>query len=112
MTGVKVKFMSLNLLNTYHSVKITDGSHSLVLGNGVVHATSSLTITDVLYVPKFSISLLSINQFTKHNIYKITFPLFIVFQGLSTGRRIGSGRERGDMYYLDDRVTPIVLVAD
>jgi len=49
MAGIKEKIMSLNLSNTYPSVKITDGSHSLVLGNGVVHATSSLTLADVLY---------------------------------------------------------------
>jgi len=46
----------------------------LVLGNGVVQATPSLTLTDILYVPRFSFSLLSISQFTKHNNYKI--PLF------------------------------------
>jgi len=34
-----------------------------------------------------------------------------VFQDLSTGRRIGSGHERGGMYYLDDRVTPNGLLA-
>jgi len=34
-----------------------------------------------------------------------------VFQDLSTGKGIGSGHERGDIYYLDDRVTPTGLVA-
>jgi len=45
MTSNKENFMSLNLSNTYPSVKIVDGSHSPVLGGGVVHATLSLTIT-------------------------------------------------------------------
>ena len=35
-----------------------------------------------------------------------------MFQDLTTRRMIGSGRERGDMYYLDDSVSPISLVAD
>jgi len=61
--------------NTYSSVKIVDGSHSLVLENGVVHATPSLIPTDVLFVPKFLVSLLSISQFTKYNNCKITFFL-------------------------------------
>ena len=34
-----------------------------------------------------------------------------MFQDLSTGKRIGSGHERGGIYYLDDRVTPTDLVA-
>ena len=70
--------MSLNLSNTYPSVKIVDDSYSPVLSNGVIHATLSLTLTDVLYVPKFLMSLLSISQFTKHNNCKIIFSLLIV----------------------------------
>jgi len=34
-----------------------------------------------------------------------------VFQDLLTGKRIGSGHERGGIYYLDDRVTPTGLIA-
>jgi len=39
MTGIKQKFISLNLSNTYPSVKIADGNQSPVLRNEVVHAT-------------------------------------------------------------------------
>ena len=59
--------------NVYPSIKIADGTQSPLLGNGVVQATLSLTLTDLLYVPRFSVSLLSISQFTKHNNCKITF---------------------------------------
>ena len=59
------------------------------------------------------VSHLSISKFTKHNKYKITFfPSHCVFQNPSTGRRIGSGHERGGMYYLDDQVTLTGLVED
>ena len=34
-----------------------------------------------------------------------------MFQDKSTGKRIGSGHERGGIYYLNDRVTPTGLVA-
>ena len=64
--------------NAHPSVKITDGTHSPVLGNGVVQVTPSLTIFYVLYVPRFPISLLSINQLTKQNNCKIIFFLLIV----------------------------------
>jgi len=41
----------------------------------------------------------------------VFFPSHCVFQDLSTGKKIGLGRERGDIYYLDDRVTLTGLVA-
>ena len=105
MISIKQKFVSLHLSNKFPSVNITDDTQSLVLGNGVVQATPSLTLTDVLYVPKFSVSLLSISQFTKQNNCKITFfPSHCIFQDLSTVRRIGLGHERRSIYYLDDRV--------
>ena len=77
----------------------------------MVQATLSVILTDVLYVPKFPVSLLSISQFIKYNNSKITyFSSHCVFQYLLTGRRIGSGYEKGGMYYLEDRVTPTGLV--
>ena len=68
MTDIKQKFVSLKLSNKFSTVNIADGTQSPVLSNGVVQATLPLTLTDVLFVPKFSISLLSISQF----IYIIT----------------------------------------
>ena len=40
------------------------------------------------------------------------FPFHCVFQGLSAGKRIGSGYEQEGMYYLDDIVNLTVLVVD
>ena len=60
MTCIQKKFDSLYLSNKFSSVNIVDDTQSLVLGNRVVHATPSLTLSDVLYVLKFSVS-----QFTK-----------------------------------------------
>ena len=53
MTGTKQEFISLNLSCVHLSVKIVDGTHSPVLKNGIVQATPSLTLTDVLYVHDF-----------------------------------------------------------
>ena len=62
VTGIKQEFVSLNLLCVHPSVKIVDGIHSPVLGNGVVQATPSLMLTsNVLYVPRFPVSLWSIS---------------------------------------------------
>ena len=112
MVGIKNKFISLHLSNQFSSFNIADGTQFHVLGNGVVLATPSLNLTNVLYVSKFPGSLLSTSQFTKqNNCSVIIFPSYHVFQDLITGRRIGSGHERGGMYYLDDEVSPTSLVA-
>jgi len=47
MTGIKQKFISLKFSNTYPSVKIADDTQSPVLGNEIIQATPSLTLTDV-----------------------------------------------------------------
>jgi len=92
MTGIKQKFVSLNFFNKFPLVNIVDGTPSLLPCNGVVQTTPSLTLIDVLYVPKFSVSLFFISQFTKHNNCKITFFLLIVCFRTC---RLGGGLVRG-----------------
>ena len=71
---------------------MVDDTYPSVLSNGVVWSIPSLTLTDVLYVPRFLVSLLSINQFTKHNNCKIIFsPSHCVFQD----NRLERGLVRG-----------------
>ena len=112
ITGIKQNFDLLNLSDKFPFINIADGIWSPVLGNRVVQVTPSLTLTDVLYVLKFLVSLLSISQFTKQNNCRITFfPSHCIYQDLSTGRRIGSRYERWGMYYLDDTMYPTVFIA-
>jgi len=91
MTGITQKFVSLNMSIAHPSVKITDGTHSPVLGNEVVQATS-LTLTGVLYVLD-SINVMSISQLTKQNNCKITF-FFLLIVWFRT-YRLGRGLVRG-----------------
>jgi len=81
VTGIQNKFDSLHLSNKFPSINIDDDTQSHVLRNKVVHPTPSLTLTNILYVPKFSVSLFSISQLTKQNNYKVTFfPFHYVFK--------------------------------
>ena len=92
MTGIKPKFVFLKFSNVHPSVKIVNDTQSSVLGKRAVQAIPSLTLTDVLYILRFSVSLLSISQFTKHNNCKITFFLLIVcFRTCRLGRRLVRG---------------------
>ena len=105
MIGIKQKFISLNLSNKFSSINITDGTQSILLGNRVVQATLFLTFTDVLYVSKFTVSLLSMSQFTKYNNCKIIFFLFHHDFMYRLGRELLQGIKRGGMFYLDNRVS-------
>ena len=92
MSGIKQKFASLKISNTYPFVKKADGTQPPVLDNGVFQPTPFLTFTDVLYISKFPVSLLSISQFTKHNNCKITFFLLIeCFKTCRLGGRLVRG---------------------
>ena len=92
MTGIKQKFNSLNISNKFPLVNIVDGTQSPVLGCRVVH-TTPLILTDVLFIPKFPISMLSISQFTKHNNSKITFFFLLIMCFMTC--RLGGGLVRG-----------------
>ncbi|XP_020266951.1 uncharacterized protein LOC109842493 [Asparagus officinalis] len=95
MTGIKDHFVSLHLSDKFSSIRIAD-----VRGDGVVHATSSLKLIDVLYVPKFPVGVVHATSSLKliDVLYVPKFP------DLATGMKLGSGHERGGVYYLDDNV--------
>jgi len=78
MTGIKDKLTSLYFFTQFSSVNIADDTQSPVLGDGVVQATLSLNLKNVLYVPKFPINLLFISQFTKQHNCSVTFSLLTV----------------------------------
>lgn len=78
-------------------------SSSPVVGDGIVHATS-LTLQNVFFIPKFPNSLLSIRQLNKNSNYCDILSI-IVFCDLHTGMSIGTNREKGDMYYMDEEIT-------
>lgn len=65
-----------------------------MVGDGVVHATSTLTLKNMNFILKFPLSLLSTSQLTKNN-YSITFfPYYRIFQELHTRMRIDTSHEK------------------
>lgn len=103
MTSIKNKINSLELSDKYLPVQI-DGSSSV--GDEIVYTTSLLTLKNMLYVPKFQI-----NQLNKNDNCSMTFFLsYCIFQYLRTRIKIGTCREKGRMYYLDEGFTPTGFV--
>ena len=112
MTSKKNLFSSIQPSLTHQSVYLANGSTSVVTGCGDISLSSSLFLSSILLVPKFSISLLSVSQLTKSIGCSMTFFLdSCVFQDLKMKRMIGGGREKGFYYFDDFRSSPPQSIA-
>ena len=61
-----------------------------------------MSLSIALHLPHLSINLVPISQITKSLKCFVTFfETHCVCQDLITGVKIGLGKERGDLYYLD-----------
>lgn len=61
-------------------VCLADGTFSPITGTGVITPTRDLTLENVLFAPKFLVSLLSISHLTKtHNCSVTFYPSYCVF---------------------------------
>ena len=85
---------------TLIEISIADGTISLALGFGKV-CISSLKLNAILYVPRLSYNLLSVNRTTNDmNCKVIFFPSFCLFQDQTLGMMIGSAEAKDGLYWL------------
>ena len=83
MIGIKEKFCSLSLLDNISSVNVANGTSSTVHEKCVIHATSSLSVNEFLFVLKFPVSLIFISKLTTQiYCFVIFYSLYCVFQDL------------------------------
>jgi hypothetical protein len=103
MTCDRYRFSHLSPKCSKTTITNANGVSSPVIGVGTVPLSPTLAIKDVLFVPSLNCNLLSINQLTKsHNCVALFFPTHCVFQNIHTQEKIGSGRQVGGLYYLED----------
>jgi hypothetical protein len=104
MTSCSKLFSSYSLCAGNKKVKIIDGSLSVIAKIETIKLTSLLTLHDVLHVPNLSCNLLFISKITSdHQCQANFYSSFCEFQELTTGRMIGSGKEKVVLYYFDNR---------
>ena len=85
---------------TSNSAVLANGSRTPVQGVGSA-ATFIISLSSVLYLPHFSLSLLSVSKISKALNYTVTFFLDrCVFQELGK-ETIGTGREQNKLYELE-----------
>jgi len=83
------------------TVRITDGTHSKVVGKGTIIVSKDIMLNDVLYVPKLDCNLLSISKITK-DLHRVTkfHPHLCEFQALDSRKTIGNAEECVGLYLL------------
>ena len=96
LTGTPSTLSSLTPTIAYPPVSIADGRSCSVKGYVLTKPTPSLTLHNVLYIPRFPTNLISISTITRTiNCVAIFYPFHCVFQDFRTGQRIGLGHENG-----------------
>ena len=87
---------------TYSFVTLPNGHTVPVSGTGSVRLCDDLTLQNVLFVPQFHCNLLSISALTQQHPYVVSFYSdHYVIEDRTQGRRIGMGRQVGNLYILD-----------
>jgi len=70
-------------------------------GVGIISLFPSLSIDNVLYVPRFPFNLLSISRLTRSIDLLFLLPnIFVYLQDRSSGRMIGTRHESHGLYHL------------
>ena len=101
MTGDITNFSKYLPCHDNSTVRIADGTHSAVVGKGLVTISQDITLRDVLYVPQLDCNLLSISKLTKDlNCVTKFLPCTCEFQALDSGKKIGNAEECGGLYIL------------
>ncbi len=73
-----------------------------VLGIGSIQVTPTIVLNKVLYVPALSHYLLSVSELNSQNKCSVTFfPMYVIFQDLSSLAIIGKEGLRGSLFHLD-----------
>ena len=100
MTHSSEKFSSYIPCPSNKKITIADGSLATVTS---LNVNPSLSLKNVLHVPKLSTNLVSIHQLIKDMICSVIFyPTHCVFQDRVSGKMIGHAKEKNKLYYLDD----------
>jgi len=87
-------------------ITIANGTHILIHGRENVSLLSSLSLKDVLYVPKLSNNLIDVRKLTHDLNFSITFFLtHFIFQDLATWKTIGIVKEHGGLYCFNNLET-------
>ena len=100
------KFL-VNVVDVSHlKIKVShpNGTEAFITKIGNMPLTSYLTLYDVLVVPEYCVSLLSVHKVARDSKLLFAFDeanCYILNQDLSAGKILGTGKQIGGLYYFD-----------
>ncbi|GJZ50579.1 cysteine-rich receptor-like protein kinase 8 [Tanacetum coccineum] len=101
MTPHSKSILSAKILKNMPEITLPNGQSSVITKTGQVKLNNGIVLKDVLCVPSFKFSLLSIPKLTKdNNCVAIFFPNFCVLQDLTTKKVLGLGKKVAGLYHL------------
>jgi GAG-pre-integrase domain len=84
------------------TVQTADGTSQPISGIGLVRCSPSITLSSVLHVLSFPVNLLSVSSLVDQLNCTVLFDKNVcIFQERETGRKIGTGVRRDDLWYVD-----------
>ena len=87
-------------------IRTANGTSCPVKGVGTVQCTPSIGLSSVLYVPSFSVNLISISSLVDHMDCWVSFDRYnCLIQERQSGKKLGIGIKRDGLWYLDQRDT-------
>jgi hypothetical protein len=91
VTGAAREFSSYTHLAVPESIQTVDGTAQPVISKGTVQCTNTLTLSNILHAPSFSVNLLSISVIISQLKCIILFDIpKVIFQEKETGKRLGT----------------------
>ncbi|GKB60306.1 retrovirus-related pol polyprotein from transposon TNT 1-94 [Tanacetum coccineum] len=101
MTPHSKAILNAKILKILPKITLPNGQSSDITQIGQVKLNNGIMLKDVLCVPSFKFSLLSIPKLTKdNNCVAIFFPNFCVLQDLTTKKVLGLGKKIAGLYHL------------
>ncbi|GJV23047.1 hypothetical protein Tco_1375742 [Tanacetum coccineum] len=105
-----ITYTDKNLINvidiSYLKIKVThpDRTEAFITRIGNMPLTDYLTLYDVLVVPEYCVSLMSVHKVARDSKLVISFDemhCYVMNQDLRKGKILGTGKQIGGLYYFD-----------
>ncbi|GJU64299.1 ribonuclease H-like domain-containing protein [Tanacetum coccineum] len=105
-----ITYTDKNLINvidiSYLKIKVThpNGTEAFITRIGNMPLTDYLTLYDVLVVPEYCVSLMSVHKVAKDSKLVIAFDemhCYVMNQDLRKGKILGTGKQIDGLYYFD-----------
>ena len=101
MTHSSLKFITYTPCPSNRKIAVANGFLTTIAGLGDIYINPSLTLKNVLHIPKLSTNLISVQKLSHDmNCNVLFYPFHCIFHDQDLGKRIGLAKEKNGLYYI------------